>query len=563
MVTLATEPNEKRFRIGAITLTLVAVAWLPLLVVYATHLWALPHYQYFPMVIVGAALLARRRLASGVESEPGSRQLSLLLSIPPMGMLLVAILLNSPWLGAVSFLLMLLALIYRAGGWTLVRRLLPAWVLLWLAISLPMRWDTILILSLQRITAQMSGEILDLIGVVHRVSGTIVQIPGKQLLVEEACSGVHSLFSATAFTVFMLLWWRSPWIRSILLLVTLPVWVIVANVARVVSVTLLLVVYEIQADKGVLHETIGFAAFALAVLLILSANCALRYITGGYGKHETNPEGETASAEEHESSENPDARQKFQLPWKSWLGTLASPAMCVATALFATVQVAVLVNASRLEAAPTLREPIAGIVAETLPGTWEDWKQTGFRTEQRGTDSNFGPVSQSWDYACGDSLITASIDYPFLEWHELSACYANQGWHVQQRGATRVSGFGKNEAEVVNLQLRSPHGDEYGDVAFSLCRSTGAPADPPGFNPWRDAWNRLFRGQATSLLAWLREKHSPRQTVQLQVFRRGFRELNDKEREQSGRFLKVMYDQLLPYWTASKRQPLPQEKQGS
>jgi exosortase len=543
MVTLATEPNEKSFRIGAVTLTLIVLAWLPLLVVYATHLWALPHYQYFPMVLVAAVVLARQRLADGGEIWPGNPTASKVLSVVPIGMLAVSILLNSPWLAAVSALLMLWVLIYRAGSFDLLSILFPAWVMLWLAISLPMQWDTVLILSLQRFTASCSGNILDFLGVIHHLSGTIVELPGKRVLVEEACSGVHSLFSAGAFTIFLVMWQRASWIRSILLVLSVPIWVVLANVARVVVITVLLARYNYSVDEGTLHEAIGFVAFALAVLLILSANHALKYFVG-------DSTSQSAQADESE----PQIALKAQLP------ELASPAMCIVASLLIVLQIAIYASLPSLEVGPRALGPIAGINAESLPADWENWEQISFNTVQRRTDSNFGPVSQTWEYRCGEMYATVSIDYPFFLWHELSACYINQGWHLEGRGSRKIEGFRGNPTEVVELQLSGPQGTERAHVAFSLCRTSGIAMDPPAVEPWRDAWNRVVRGQSTSVLGWLSEKYSSPQSVQLQVCLRSFTDIDEQQRQQAARFLSLMFNRLLPHWTDQAQPPQSQEK---
>ena len=51
---------------------------------------------------------------------------------------------------------------------------------------------------------------LDLLGVPHLREGNILSIPGKQLLVEEACSGVNSVLFMSSACVFYVLWRRRP-----------------------------------------------------------------------------------------------------------------------------------------------------------------------------------------------------------------------------------------------------------------------------------------------------------------------------------------------------------------
>ena len=68
------------------------------------------------------------------------------------------------------------------------------------------------------LTAKITGSLLDLVPVAHVMSGHVIEVSGKRLLVEEACSGVHSLFSVLTSAFFFLLWTRCPPIRSALVL---------------------------------------------------------------------------------------------------------------------------------------------------------------------------------------------------------------------------------------------------------------------------------------------------------------------------------------------------------
>src|SRR5436853_413288 len=84
--------------------------------------------------------------------------------------------------------------------------LAPAWFFLWLLIPPPLNLDQRLVTRLQTFTARQSSRLLDQLGVLHVMQGNVVVIPHKHLLVEEACSGINSLFSMLACTLFFVLW---------------------------------------------------------------------------------------------------------------------------------------------------------------------------------------------------------------------------------------------------------------------------------------------------------------------------------------------------------------------
>src|SRR5262249_45521662 len=148
-----------------------------------------------------------------------------------------ASILYSPWLGAVAALVTVAALAYGIGGKSLLRRILPAWVFLWLLIPPPFGLDGRLISMLQTLTSRFAGRVLDTFGVFHVMAGNVVEVGEQRLLVEEACSGIHSFLTVLVVTVFFVLWARRPLLPAALLVVAAVGWALVGNVARVVGVT--------------------------------------------------------------------------------------------------------------------------------------------------------------------------------------------------------------------------------------------------------------------------------------------------------------------------------------
>src|SRR5262249_19746025 len=63
------------WRVWLLALCVLPV-YLPLLVAHARQLWLRPHYQFFPVVLAGAAILGWQRLQGIKHLAPGSRGLS-------------------------------------------------------------------------------------------------------------------------------------------------------------------------------------------------------------------------------------------------------------------------------------------------------------------------------------------------------------------------------------------------------------------------------------------------------------------------------------------------------
>ncbi len=259
--------------LGACYGVVILVAFAPLLQQHAINLWARPHYQFFPLALLGAGLLAwlYGRTAS-TPLSPGNSGAALAGFTVAWALLAVAEVFFSPMLGAVAFVLLLAVVIYAAGGAALLRSLLPAWAFLWIAVPPPFGLDRQIVGALQTLNSHVSSAVLDTLGVLHLLDGNVVQISGRRLLVEEACSGVSSLVAILASALFLILWLRRPWSGALLLIASAIGWVLVCNVVRVVTIAYVFDRWALDLSAGRKHDLLGLGCFALAVLLIWSTD---------------------------------------------------------------------------------------------------------------------------------------------------------------------------------------------------------------------------------------------------------------------------------------------------
>ena len=98
-------------------------------------------------------------------------------------------------------------------------------------------------------------------------SGVILSIGQYQLLVADACSGLHSMFSLSALgTLFMYLMGRRSLPHRVIMLVSILPIAFVANIVRVI--TLVLVTYYLgdEAGQGFLHGTAGMVLMLVALV---------------------------------------------------------------------------------------------------------------------------------------------------------------------------------------------------------------------------------------------------------------------------------------------------------
>ena len=131
------------------------------------------------------------------------------------------------------------AIAYALGGTRLVRAILPAWAFLGLVITPPLTPNYRLVAALQWGVTRFSCRILDLIGVYHLRDGNVIRLAHRTLLVEEACSGIHSLYAVLAGTIFFAAWARRSFLRGVVLVVSAVLWVAAGNALRIVAVAAL------------------------------------------------------------------------------------------------------------------------------------------------------------------------------------------------------------------------------------------------------------------------------------------------------------------------------------
>ena len=165
---------------------------LPLLVTYLKNLWTQTHYQFFPFAIIAFVwLLATRRSA---DPERWTWPTWVLIAAD-LVCLAGGFSMNSPWLAAVGLLLSLTALCFASRDVGYDRRLTYLALLPLLVVRLPLQYDLQVINWLQRVTTAVASNILHRLGMLHYREGNVLQFAGRKFMVEEACSGVQSLFT--------------------------------------------------------------------------------------------------------------------------------------------------------------------------------------------------------------------------------------------------------------------------------------------------------------------------------------------------------------------------------
>jgi exosortase B len=119
-------------------------------------------------------------------------------------------------------------------------------------------------------------ESLHAVGYPIARSGVMITVGQYQLLVADACSGLHSMFSLAALgTLFMYVMGRPSRLHNALMVATIVPIAFAANIVRVI--VLVLVTYHLgdEAGQGFLHGAAGIVLMVVALLLFFAVDSAL------------------------------------------------------------------------------------------------------------------------------------------------------------------------------------------------------------------------------------------------------------------------------------------------
>lgn len=258
-------------------LGLLFAAHLPWLLSYYSDLMNRQHYEFAPLAFIVMGALAWSRGNFGEMRLQGVK-FWVPLSIDAL-LLASGIWLNSPWLVAAGFVCLLYAIFlnlpdkdYQCSLWSLT--LLPA-----LTIRPPLNYDVQLIQWLQPLTTRCSSHLLNFCDAFHLREGNVIEFPGKRFLVEEACSGVQSLFTVLFLAVVVACLQRRRHVIIVALMCCGVFFAGVTNVIRVLTVTLAWAYFEVDLSSGWQHDVLGYAALFVAAGLTLSADAFLACMT--------------------------------------------------------------------------------------------------------------------------------------------------------------------------------------------------------------------------------------------------------------------------------------------
>ncbi|MEO5881982.1 MAG: exosortase B [Caldimonas sp.] len=125
-------------------------------------------------------------------------------------------------------------------------------------------------------------ELLYRLGYPISNTGVMINVGKYQMLVADACSGLHSMYSLTALgTLFMYIMARASWLHNALMLASIPPIAFAANIVRVIALILITYHFGDEAGQGFLHGAAGMVLMLVALVGFFALDALLAGLLGG------------------------------------------------------------------------------------------------------------------------------------------------------------------------------------------------------------------------------------------------------------------------------------------
>lgn len=172
-----------------------------------------------------------------------------------------------------SLILLPAALMLSFKGWAGLRVIWFALFFLLFAVPLPFSVVLAITGPMKSAVSAVAVQLLQAVGYPVGRSGVIITIGQYQLLVNEACAGLQTMFVLEAMGLLYasLMNHQSVLRNSLLALLVVPI-AFVANVVRVIVLTLITFHFGDAAGQGFLHGFAGMVLFLVALFMVIAVD---------------------------------------------------------------------------------------------------------------------------------------------------------------------------------------------------------------------------------------------------------------------------------------------------
>ena len=405
-------------------------------------LWGREHYQFFPLVMGASGCLAWHRLRGhNWGAHPPTLTIrTIALGILSLGLFTLAATYDSNWIGALSCIVSLWTATWLIGGQTLADKLRGPIFFLLLAVPLPLNLDLKLIIELQKTASSAASSLLDMQQIRHTISGVAFSTETRNFMVEEACSGIHSLFSCLCVIVFVSIMQKYSLTRIVSNIIQTIGWVLAANTLRVFLVVYCFSKWNLSLDTGWRHELLGVFTYATALLMSFSTDRLFKFIV----PLETEPAANEAAYTESENAVRQLMKftKKTSKNWNTFLNrsrTSESTSRNIVAIVLALgflplsgISYARMVRVVTRESTSNFSATMNNFANEkNLPTTLDNWNLIKVDRLNRTPDDPLGTNSTIFNYEGNGLFVQFSIDGYYPAWHDLAYCYTGIGWNLQ------------------------------------------------------------------------------------------------------------------------------------
>jgi exosortase B len=248
--------------------------FVPTFVEVADRLWGYEEYFHQPLVLMVILWLLWERRAdfAALPEEPAYVAGSICLAF---GLLMFVLgRTQSIWIFSIGSLAPVLAgTLLLTHGWQALRLLWFPLVYITFVVPLPGAVVDATTATLKQQISVLTEEILYAAGYPIARVGVTLSIGQYQLLVADACSGLHSIFSLSALgTLYLYLRSGGGLARSAIVLCSIIPIAFAANVVRVIVLVLITYYWGDGAGQGFLHEFSGMVLFIAGLSLLIGVD---------------------------------------------------------------------------------------------------------------------------------------------------------------------------------------------------------------------------------------------------------------------------------------------------
>lgn len=248
----------------------LAVLAIPVLVQLGEQAWTLETGVHGPLILATWLWLLYRGYDENRSSvAPGSLTVALCAIVPALVLFVAAWAFDFISLYVAATIVIAIAILYLELGAAAARAM---WFPLTYGLFLvppPGYAVDVVTLPIKTAISNVVTGVLSGAGYPVVRSGVSIYISQYQLLVEDACSGLQSLFSLMALGLFYVyLMHRSEWRYALVLALFIIPAAIFANFVRVLAIILLTYYFGDEVAQGMLHTSTGMLLFVVTLLAV-------------------------------------------------------------------------------------------------------------------------------------------------------------------------------------------------------------------------------------------------------------------------------------------------------